>query len=179
MATDRHAWAGSDEMDTQASDAGTTGKAPPADPGSRRNLARDVLIAGGLAFGLVAVILIFGCVRYGDLPSFAAAIRGDEVFVSVQELPAAADGGTRQLAFNVSVKNLTMRSFRVLGINDTCDCISVKGMPTTVGARESKDILIKVRVSADQSPTADVALITDDAQLSQIRVILMQPRSAE
>ena len=167
-------------MDTQASEAGTTGKAAPTDAGSlrpRRNLVRDVLIAGWLAFGLVAVILIFGCVRYGDLPSFAAAIRGDEVFVSVQEVPAGADGGTRQLAFNVSVKNLTMRPFRVLGINDTCDCISVKGMPTTVGARESKDILIKVRVSADQSPTTDVALITDDAQLSQIRVVLMQPRS--
>ena len=169
-------------MDPQASEAGTTGKASPADPGSlrsRRNPVKDVLIAGWLAFGLVAVILVFGCVRYGDLPSFAAAIRGEEVFVSVREVPAGADGATRQLAFNVSVKNLTMRSFRVLGINDTCDCISVKGIPTTVGARESKDILVKVRVYAGQSPTTDVALITDDANLSQIRVMLMQPRSPD
>jgi len=139
---------------------------------------RDVLIAGGLAIGLIAVILAIGCFHYGDVQSFVAAIRGDEVFVSVQELPERADGESKQLVFNVSIKNLTMRSFRVLGINDTCDCISVEGVPATVGARESKDIVIKVRVSAGQSPTTDVALITDNAHLNQIRIALLQPRSS-
>jgi len=127
--------------------------------------------------GLIAVILVLGCFRYGDVPSFVAALRGDELFVSVEELPDRTDGELRQLAFNVSIKNLTSRSFRVLGINDTCDCISVEGIPTTVGARESKGIVVKVRVSQGQSPTTEVALITDDAQLNQIHVALMQPRS--
>lgn len=127
--------------------------------------------------GLIAIILVLGCFRYGDVPSFVAAVRGDEVFVSVEELPERADGESKLLAFNVSIKNLTTRSFRVLGINDTCDCISVEGIPTTVGARESKVIMVKVRVSQGQSPTTEVALITDDAQLNQIRIALMQPRS--
>jgi hypothetical protein len=169
-------------MDSQAFEAGTTGKATPADTGSlrsRHRTVRDVLIAGGLAIGLIAVILALGCFRYGDIPSFVAAIRGDDLFVGVQELPERADGTSRQLTFNVRIKNLTMRSFRVLGINDTCDCISVEGIPTTVGARESKDVLIKLRVSAGQSPITAVALITDDAQLNQIVVTLMQPRSPD
>ena len=129
--------------------------------------------------GLIAAILAIGCFRYGDIPSFVSAIRGDDVFVGVQELPERADGKSTQLVFNVRIKNLTMRSFRVLGIDDTCDCISVEGIPTTVAARESKDILIKLRVSAGQSPATDVALITDDAHLNQIRVTLMQPRSPD
>ena len=144
---------------------------------SRRRPVRDVLIAGGLAIGLIAFILAIGCFRYGDVPSFVAAIRGDDVFVSVQELPERADGESKQLAFNVTIKNLTMRSFRVLGINDTCNCISVEGIPATIGVREAKDIMIQVQVSAGQSPTTDVALITDDAQLKQIRVALLPPRS--
>src|SRR5262245_34436621 len=159
-------------MDPQAVDTSTSGKASLADTGaalSRRRPVRDLLTAAGLAIGLIAVILALGYFRYGDIPSFLAALRGDELFVSVQELPELADGESKQLAFSVTIKNLTMRSFRVLGINDSCNCISVEGIPATIGVRESKHIMVKVQVFADQPPTTEVALITDDAQLKQIR----------
>jgi hypothetical protein len=133
---------------------------------------KDALLAGGLAVALVAAVLAVGYGRYGDVPSFLAALRGDEVYVSVQALPEQADGSSRQLVFNVRVKNLTTRSFRVLGINDNCDCLSVEGIPATVSARELKDITVKLRVAPDQAATADVTLITDDDQLNQIRVSL-------
>jgi hypothetical protein len=121
---------------------------------------------------LVAAVFAVGYFRYGDLPSFLAALRGDDVYVDVQTLPEQADGSSRRLAFSIRVKNLTTRSFRVLGINDNCDCLSVEGIPAAVGARESKDITVKLRVADDQSAAADVMLITDDPQLSQIRVEL-------
>jgi len=166
-------------MDPPAFETSTADKVSPAPAGSsrRHRLMIDVLIAAGLANGLVVAIFAFGYVRYGDISSFLAAIRGDEVFVIVQELPERAEGESRQLAYNLTLKNLTTRSFRVLGINDNCDCLSVEGIPATVGARESKAMMIKVRVSRGQSPTTGVSLITDDAELNQIRVVLIPEQS--
>jgi hypothetical protein len=133
-------------------------------------LLKDALLAGGLAVVLLAAVLAVGHVRYGDLPSFLAVLRGDDVLVRVEDLPEEADGDSRRLVFNIRVKNLTARSFRVLGINDNCDCLSVEGIPATVGARDTKDFTIKLRIASGQSPAVDVTLITDDAQLNQIRV---------
>jgi hypothetical protein len=164
------------EMDPHALKASAAGKAPIADADpvrSSHRLLKDALTAGGLAMALIAAILASGYFLHGDLPSFLAALRGDDVLVSVQKLSEQADGESRQLAFNVRVKNLTTRSFRVLGINDNCDCISVEGIPATVGAHESKEIVIKLRLSSGQSPTADITLITDDPQLNQVRVALL------
>jgi len=167
-------------MDPPAFETSTADKVSTAPAGSsrrRHRLVIDVLIAAGLANGLVVAIFVFGYVRYGDISSFLAAIRGDEVFVSVQELPERAEGESRQLAYKLTLKNLTTRSFRVLGINDNCDCLSVEGIPATVGARESKEMMIKVRVSRGQSPITGVSLITDDANLNQIRVVLIPEQS--
>jgi hypothetical protein len=167
-------------MDPPPVETSTTAKVSTAPAGSSRpryRLVIDVLIAAGLANGLVMAIFAFGYVRYGDISSFLAAIRGDEVFVSVQALPERPEGESRQLAFNLTLKNLTARPFRVLGINDNCDCLSVEGIPTTIGARESKEMTIKVRVSRGQAPTTEVSLITDDANLNQIRVALIPEQS--
>src|SRR5438552_3748891 len=100
-------------MDPPASEANTTGKATLAGTGaprSRHRLVKDALIAGGLAMGLIAAILAIGCFRYGDFPSFVSAIRGDDVFVGLQELTERADGKSTHFVFNVRIKNLTMRS---------------------------------------------------------------------
>jgi hypothetical protein len=167
-----------DPPPVETSTAAKVSTAPAGSSRSRHRLVIDVLIAAGLANALVLAILAFGYVRYGDISLFLAAIRGDEVFVSVQEEPERAEGDSRQLAFNVRLTNLTTRSFRVLGINDNCDCLSMEGIPTTVGARESKEMMIKVRVSRGQSPTTGVSLITDDANLNQIRVALMPEQSS-
>jgi hypothetical protein len=162
-------------MDPQSGEANASGKTSMADGGAaarRRGLLKEAVVAGGLALALVAAVLAFGYVHYGDIPSFLAALRGDDVSVDVQTLPEQTDGLSRRLAFNIRVRNLTTRSFRVLGINDNCDCLSVEGIPAAVGARESIDITVKLRVAPDQPAAANVMLITDDAQLSQIRVSL-------
>ncbi len=162
-------------MDPRPVEAIASAKAP-ADAGAlrpRHRFLKDVLTAAGLAVVLVAAVLAVGYFRYGDLPSFLAVLRGDELMVSVRKLPEEADGNSEQHTFNVSVRNLTSRSFRVLGINDNCDCITVEGIPAAVGAGESKEIRINVRFSPGQSQTGDVMLITDDARLNQIRVTLL------
>lgn len=98
---------------------------------------------------VIAAIMAFA--RFGSVQTALGYwLRGETLFVDAKEksLGVVAPGETVTASFNLT--NGARKSIRILGCASVCACAAPKDLPFSLGASESKEFIVRVKVPAEE-----------------------------
>lgn len=100
----------------------------------------------------VASASVTATVLWGSPAAGIAVLRGEFLSVdgTTKSFGSMRSDATAELDF--ALTNLSRQSVRIIGGDGSCDCTIVDDIPTVIGPRSRKDILIRVRLKGKQGP---------------------------
>ena len=143
---------------------------------SRSVLSRFKLNAVFVPILVVIVTMLGGIAWCGSFSAFAAAMRGQSLWVDapVQTARYAADGKTIIASF--SLRNLSTRPVRVVGSRTGCMCTIPEGLPMTIAAGSRASLRYKIMVDSPKNVPGgrlDVALFTNLQTQPELPLVIL------
>jgi len=127
-----------------------------------------------LSVGIItSLILVAGVVvglQLASVEVWAARLRGDSVFVSVDSRPWKIESG--QEIYRIRVYNLGTEPLRIVGSTAGCECTRIVERPKTIAVGKSADLLAGVKQDIRTSEAIPVMLFTDNERVPRIAVEL-------
>ncbi len=108
-------------------------------------------------FALAATITFAYLVaRGGSIRNVPAVLRGESIVVKNPVLYFAGSSGSEQA---VTLENISTSPVQILGFNADCSCTAVKGLPITLAAGGTSQIIVVAQ--RQNSSRASVTLMTE------------------
>ena len=126
-------------------------------------ILRTVILTLFLALTFLTVGAGYGRYRFGSFSAALAYLRGEHILVDdpVQSVGASHAGGSVMVRY--ALTNLSAQPIKLVGVESSCACTEVQGLPTTLAALEKKEVSAKITVSEGRSNfSGSVRLFTDD-----------------
>jgi hypothetical protein len=88
---------------------------------------------------------------FGSARAILCNLRGEQLLADFdpQKCAPIRPGGIGDVGF--TIQNVSWSPVKVIGANDTCDCIVVDGLPFGLASGESKQLNVRVRVDQNES----------------------------
>jgi len=138
-----------------------------ADPRSPwRAVAVTVLMT--LAFS--ALTIGYGRYHLGSVSASLAYLRGARLLVVDAKMSTSAVAGGR-VQLRYILMNWTGYPVEILGSTSSCTCTILEGLPTTLAASETKEVICTISLDkAESNLSGSIALFTDDPRTPEIRL---------
>lgn len=116
----------------------------------------------GLTFALVHTLF--------DSPAAAIAyFRGERLSVSPRLVDLGAGGSGAELEARIQVSNWTNQAVRLIGGTRDCSCTVLEDLPVTIPARETRAVVVRVRLGGKPGVfNRRGALLVDDQGLNRL-----------
>lgn len=114
------------------------------------------------------------CYQFGSLANLGLYLGGHDFAVrpTVADVGAGLRGEKRTVF--VHVRNLAFRTIRVVGMDTTCNCLAVDGLPVEIEPRQAIDLELSVYLESSSGDIKQIAtLMFDNAgKLHEVPVVI-------
>jgi hypothetical protein len=137
------------------------------------SLVKPVLVGGGAVVIILGVLASIAWYGFGSIDEGIAHLRGE----GISAYPRLVDFGSSQPGQmhekQVTLKNWTVQSIRIVGATDNCSCVATHDLPLSIPAGEARKIKLTLR--APHSPgafTLKAFVLTNDGEYGRIPIRL-------